>query len=153
MTPMTREQLQWVEEQVRHAADKAAKRTQRRALVGFLTLLFGLLAAIWIGGNQADSARKAIVDTGRIVSVSGCNRDYEDRVAVRKVLIASKDFTKNAFERLNLTPEELQLRLDFYDDQLADLPLPDCRQARNVVSDDPTKVPAFPEPLYPGHDE
>jgi hypothetical protein len=150
---MTREQLQWVEEQVRHAADKAAKRTQRRALVGFLVLLFGLLAAIWIGGNQAENARKAIVDTGRIVSVSGCNRDYEDRVAVRKVLIASKEFTKNAFRRLNLSPEEVQLRLDFYDEQLADLPLPDCRKARNVVSDDPTKVPAFPKPLYPGHDK
>jgi hypothetical protein len=152
MTPMTREQLDWVEQQVRHAADKAARRTQRRALVGFLILLVGIAAAFYTNSQTAGESRRAIVDTGRIVSVSGCNRDYEDRVAVRKVLEASKNFTKNAYERLNLTPEELEIRLEFYDDQLADLPLPDCRKASKVVSDDPTKVPAMPEPLYPGHD-
>lgn len=142
---MTERQREWIN----HIALDAARHVQRRSLIGFLILLVGVGTTLYVGDKNADEARKAIVDTGRIVSVDGCNRDFQSRKEVREVLQRSKDFQLAALERGDITQAQYKRAVEFYNDRLKGLPLPDCRHAESIVSDDPDEVPAMPKPLHP----
>lgn len=146
---MTEEQLAFFTEQTRIISERALKRYQRRAVAGFLILFLASMANILYSNQVSTDAREQVVKSGDIVAVSGCNRDYEDRIAVRSVLVESKAFTKQAVKEGRLTKTEGDLRLDFYNARLEALPLPDCRTADEVLTDDPDKPLRVPEPLYP----
>ena len=142
---LTPEQRAWV----KAIALDAARHVQRRSTVGFIILLVGLATVLWLGEHHASSARKAIIDTGRIISVDGCNRDFKSRQEIREVLLRSKEFQDGALERGDITKSEYQRAIEFYDERLEALPLPDCRKSETILSDDPDEVPAKPTPLYP----
>lgn len=154
--PMTQEQLEFFTEQQQVAVERALKRYSRKALIGFLALFVGFLFNALNNqrqDRQADeastAAREAIIDSGNLVAVNGCNRDFEDRVAMRGVLLASKSFTDQAVAEGRLTEYEGERRIAFYDERLRELPLPDCRDTRNLITDDPDVHIIVPEPLYP----
>lgn len=154
---ITEEQLEFFTYQTERAVTKAHRMAlradQRRAkqrMVGFMVLFVAFLANAFYANNLATEARDRIIRSGDAVAVSGCNRDYEDREAIRRVLTASKDFTRNAFRRLDMSEEGVRLRLEFYDTQLGQLPLPDCRLADDVLTDDPDMPIHYPKPMYPG---
>jgi hypothetical protein len=149
MTPMTQEQMDWVSEQVHRAANKAARRSRNQSLIGFLILLLGIGFVQWDGHHRSDAARDAIVQTGNVIAVDGCNRDYVSRKEIRAVLARSRDFQKGALDRGDISQTQYDLAVKFYDERLDTLPLPDCRKAANVLSSDPDKVPEVPEPLHP----
>lgn len=146
---MTFEQMEWITEQTETAVRKALRTYSRRATIGFCLLFAAFMGNLLWSNKLSSDARRAVVRSGDLIAVDGCNRDFQDRVAVRGVLIASRDFTKNAYKRLNLTPEELQLRLDFYNARLKELPLPDCRKSDDILTDDPGDAVTVPTPLYP----
>lgn len=156
---LTSEQLDFFTYQTERAVDKAIakaeemdKKRARGRLLGFAALFLIFLANTFYIAHIGAKSREQVVRSGDIVAVAGCNRDYEDRVAVRGVLLASKEFTVNAFKRLNLSEAEKEARLQFYDDRLAELPLPDCRLADDVLTDDPDSPLVVPEAFYPGND-
>src|ERR1044072_8487808 len=99
MSRLTRDQLAWIEEQVHRAADKAAKRTRNRALVGFLILLLGIGFTLRDSAHKADEARNAITDSGTVIAVDGCNRDFNSRVELRELLQSSLKITRNQHNR------------------------------------------------------
>ncbi len=146
---MTQEQLDYFTEQTVKAVEKGTKRGvkhyRNNALIGFALLVIGLFYVV----HLADESREAIVKSGRVVSVSGCNRDYHSLTALRGTLMASKKFTINAGKQGVISPAEVAVRVKFYDDQLENLKLPDCRIAAKVVTDDPTKIGDVPVPLHP----
>jgi len=147
--PMTAEQMTWIEDQVRRAAKKAAQRVRNQALIAFLVLLTAIGYVQWDSSRRADDARDAVVTSGTVVAVDGCNRDYKSRQEVRSVLIASKNFQKRAYNEGRITKDQYDSAAAFYDERLASLPLPDCRNAANVLTADPDQVPEVPEPLHP----
>ncbi len=150
---MTTEQLDYFTEQTVKAVEKGTKKGVRHyrnnAIIGFLLLLFGLGYVQWRAMESAVESRDAIVKSGRVVSVSGCNRDYRSLTALRGTLKASRRFTVNAGKQGVIGPSEVATRLAFYDAQLDRLRLPDCRVAAKVVTDDPKDIGDVPVPLHP----
>lgn len=158
---MTEEQLAFFTEQTERATKKGTKegvrRFRRTAVLGYLTLLVGLVF-VW-GQYQRDISerrviatqqRHTLVESGRAVAVNSCNQRYEDRLQIRGVLIASRQFVKDQAKRGVITPERRKTSLDFYDERLRQLKLPDCRKDQKLLTDDPaTPIPDIP-PFYPG---
>lgn len=156
---MTQEQLEFFAEEAERAAEKGARRgveqQRRRGTAAFVGLLIAVGANFWLLNNSNDrqekastEAREAIVASGRAVSVDGCNRDYGDRVKFRNLLLRLKISAKG---NPATTPAQKKTALEFYDKELANYPLIDCRNARNVVTDDPNATPETPDPYYPGN--
>lgn len=145
---MTSEQLEFFTGQTERAVRKALRVYSRRAIIGFIVLFLAFTANVLYSNHVASSGRDAVINSGNIVAVSGCNRDYRSAQAIRGVLIASKDFTKQAIKRGSLSPSEAIDRLNFYDTQLAKLPLPDCRQSASVLTDNPNVFRIAPHPLW-----
>lgn len=126
------------------------------AMTSFLILAIGLALAVDgihdqdVAGRKAGiEARTTIVNSGRAISVSGCNRDFRFGTTVRGVLQASRAQTQRALDRGDITPARAERAMKFYSDQLANLQLPDCRDALKILTDDPDQPLVIPKPLYP----
>jgi hypothetical protein len=157
--PLTREQLDFFTEQTRRAVNKALLRYAKRAAVGFLLLFLGFLFNAWNNENQweriessSDEARAALVESGDIIAVDGCNRDFETVKALRGVLIASAEFAQNAYNQGIITESDLDQRKRFYAEQLSTLSLADCRKAQGILTDDADHPLKMPAPMYPERD-
>lgn len=129
---------------------EALNKYRREALIGFLVLLFGVLAAITITLKQGDDSRSAIVKSGNLLAVDGCNRDFVSREEIRSVLTASQGFQARAFKNGTITQEQYDSALAFYEERLKALPLPDCRVAQHTLTSDPKARIKVPDPRYPG---
>lgn len=147
-TGVTFEQLEFFTEQTERAVRKSLRTYSRRAVVGFILLFAAFMANVLYINKIADDGRHAVIKSGNIVAVDGCNRDYRSAQAVRGVLIASKDFTQQAVRRGTIPPQEALERLNFYNTQLASLPVPDCRRSAKVLTDDPNVALLPPTPLW-----
>jgi hypothetical protein len=154
---MTEEQLEWWAESTRRAVDKALAKYMKRSAVGFLLLFVGFLFNAWNNENQWDrietaatEGRAALVESGDIIAVDGCNRDFRTTQALRGVLQASADFSRQNFKEGLIDQDQLNQRLSFYQSQLANLQPPDCRKTQGILTDDADHPLKVPEPLYPG---
>lgn len=165
---ITPDEARWYSQQRQQDIDIAVQRTSRhlmrRALTGFLILLVGLLVAFYTNQQQygiskdqyrdnrktAIAQRQAIVVSGRAVSVDGCNRDFNTITKLRGVLIASKDFARSAYKEGSISRDRYSRSIQFYNNQLAELRLPDCRKAKTIVNQDPRTPVRIPVPRYPG---
>lgn len=156
---MTKEQLDFFTYQTEHAVRKGTSRGvkhyRNNALVGFMILLVGVgwnirevKHATEVRTKVAAESRDAIVASGRIVAIDGCNRDYADRVKFRNLLLRLKIATKS---NPNSSPEQKKRAVEFYDQELSNYPLIDCRRARNVITSNPDSLRAAPDPYYPGN--
>lgn len=157
--PMTKEQLDFFTHQTEKAVEKALTKYTKRAILGFLLLFVGFLFNAWNNENQWDrieatseEGRAALVESGDIIAVDGCNRDFKTTQALRGVLIASADFNKQNFRNGVIDKATLDERLDFYAEQLSNLALPDCRRTQGILTDEPDHPLKVPEPLYPERD-
>lgn len=131
---------------------KAENRTQRRnAVIGYVTLLLAVLAVFVTSQNDAEEARTAIVTSGKVVSVAGCNQDFDTTLKIQKLFARSLAGLKVQHDNGNITDEQYKVGKDFYTDQLASFTLPDCRKVEKIITSDPRKThypPPFPR--YPG---
>jgi hypothetical protein len=157
--PMTKAQLDFFTQQTARAVDKALSRYYKRAAAGFLILFIGFLFNAWNNENQwdrieasADEGRQALVESGDIISVDGCNRDFQTTKALRGVLLASRDFSRQNYRNGLIDKQALEERKAFYSEQLSTLPLPDCRDTQGILTDDPEHPLEKPTPLYPERD-
>jgi hypothetical protein len=166
--PLTQEQLDWVTAQTERAAAKAAaqaaekaaeegvrkgrKQQARQARIGFIILLLGILLVFHLGNRASDGERQAIVDSGKVVSVDGCNRDYTEDVRIRDVFLTSRSIIKNRLEAgESADPQADKAAVRFYDEQLLAFKLPDCRRAEALLTSDPDRFVPDIEPFYPGN--
>lgn len=118
-------------------------------LVAWIFLAGIIGYALYIDDKHSSQSRDAIVTSGRAVSVSGCNRDYDTIDALR-------DQLENSLERIDLlvqdgtyTPRQAEIARKSTKDVLANYTLPDCRVAATVVTSDPNKDTYVPDPRYP----
>lgn len=130
---------------------KAIRRYQRSALAGFLLLLAGIGVTIQVDSSRSADARQSIVESARAVSIIGCNRDLRTNLKLRGILEASRLSTEERFEAGEITKAQRDRAVAFYNEQVAEIPAPDCRRLTDIISDDANKPVVVPEPLYPGH--
>lgn len=154
--PFTQEQLEYLAERdgrlvesCGHGFRKGIKHLRNGALAGFLVLLAGIAGAFYASGHDASQANSAIVKSGRVVSVSGCNRDYVTVNRLRNVLKRSEDFQHAALARGDISLEQFERSRAYFDQQLDGLPQVDCRSSATIITDDPNDIGAVPKPLHP----
>jgi hypothetical protein len=126
------------------------------ALLAFLILTIGIAFAVnsVYQNSIADkkeilAARAAIVQSGRSVTVVGCNRDFKTITALRTVLQASQEVQRASFERGEITRQRFEEASTFNKEQILNLILPDCREAITAVTSNPDATVGIPEPLHP----
>lgn len=148
----TEEQLAQIANESRNAADKALHRYVRQARIAFVIILAGVGFSLWDQGHQSDASRAAIVQSGRVVSVDGCNRDFHSISKLRTLLVAASNELERQYRHdaiPGLTRAQYIRARKFYRDQLEGIPLPDCRHAKTVVTSNPNAHTRVPVPLYP----
>lgn len=153
--PLTQDQLEHFAAEARRAAAKGAREGARRqarsALLGFLILFAGISYNVYDIRHSAATSRRAIVQSGRVVSVDGCNRDYRDDRRFIALLNHSVVLVKRSIKQQHLegTPQAKEA-LAFYRTEIrnATNQLPDCRKAVSVVTDDPSKPQPTIVPLH-----
>lgn len=119
---------------------RRSMRTYRRnAIVGFLVLLAGLGATRYMDVQQLNQSRQAVVDSGNAIVVDGCNRDFETARRQREALYKQP---QRSGRRLTEAEKNRIVR------QLT--PLPDCREVRNALTDNPEKRVTIPPALHEG---
>lgn len=153
---LTPEQLDYFTEQTRRVVQRERAYDRRRftrwirgALVGYFVLFLGILAMYQNGQSTSDSERAAIVQSGRVIAVDGCNRDFKTNERVRNLILAAQELTNQQIAKGKVTPEEAQQARDYYNSQLAGLVLPNCTEAETLLTDDPNAVIDVPTPLKP----
>lgn len=141
-------------------ANYAVRRYARNSLVGFVILLAGLGYAWHTGAEDAADSRDAIakssrasataiVASGRALAVDSCNRDFKNTGRLRGLLLRAEAEIPKAVKKGRFSKEEAADALEFYDKELARIPLPDCRLAEVILTDDPSKPVQQPVPLHP----
>lgn len=141
-------------------AREALNAYRRNAVIGFLILLVGLGVVLWQGAEHADDARqdiaaasedsdKAIVQSGRAVSVAGCNRDFHTNQRLRGLIASSRGDIDRYVAEGTLTPAQGKRAKQRINEQIKSYPLPDCRKAETILTSKPGKTTEVPEPLYP----
>lgn len=147
--PFTEEQLAAMSREVQHTARKMLHIYVRNAVIGFVILLVANIY-VWSTAQTLNSdAREAIVQSGRAVSVDGCNRDFQTINALRGILTAAQSERARALKRGEISPQQFQRAQEFYHQQLANLQLPDCEQSREILTDEKDRAPLVPQPLRP----
>lgn len=149
--PLTEEQMAFFTAQTERAVHKAVRRTRNGAVAGFLILLVGLGAAFRAQAHDQQVARDAIVKSGTVVAVDGCNGRFHDRQSLRSLFERLQDAVKEQAKQKHI-PEsnpEVQFALKFYRDELHRLPLPDCRPTAKILTDSPFPPVKIPAPLHP----
>ncbi len=135
---LTPEQRALIHLDARMEARHTLRKYRNSAIVGFLILAIGMGASQVANNHAAADGRARIVDSGNAVAVTGCNRDFNTSLRQRQALYRQPDRSNGQ----PLTPEQRDQIIR----QLT--PLPDCRQARNVVTD--TKERRVPKALHEG---
>ena len=130
-------------------ARRALKHYSRRSLVGFLVLLVGVALAIHGNSVTNQNARVAIVKSGKALAVDGCNRDFQAIGRQRGLLLRAQAASEKEFQKGHMTVQQHALAVKFYSEELSHIPLPDCRKARNILTDDPNAPIRVPTPLHP----
>lgn len=146
------------EEQLRFLADlqeESTRRTLRRwikgAIVGYVVLIAGVFLMYENGQSVSANERSAVVNSGRVVSVEGCNRDYRSAEAFVNLLERLRDSTISQHKQHKIDDARYRAGLEFYSAEIARAKgrLPDCREAETTLTADPDADLRNLKPLYP----
>lgn len=153
-TPLTQEQLEYFAESERRASTAVLRKFQRNAIIGFVTLLLGVGFNVYDVRHHASEQSRAVVQSGTVVAVEGCNRDFRSLVALRGVLQTARTQVRRAVRAGRISKEQGDEALKFYKEQLGKLKLPDCRKTEGLLTNDlnHSTLPPIPRPLYPHRD-
>lgn len=136
------------------AVDAQVERRLRLWAKG-IVIAFGILFAgngyaLYSNSVDNQTSTDATVKSGRVVSVAGCNRDFDTISKLRDLLTQASDSVERNNKLGLYTHQQYTQARDFYAKQLASLTLPDCRKSKSVVTDNPSKIGPVPVPRYPG---
>jgi len=120
----------------------------RGAAAGFLVLLAGVGYSIQSSNVDSSKRRRAIVNSARVVSVAGCNRDFATITSLRAVLLRGQSLQRRNRRNRLLTLDEYHNAVRYDARQIKDLKLPDCRKAASVVTNNPAADRIIAVPLH-----
>jgi hypothetical protein len=149
---LTKAQLDWFAQQTDNAVRKALRHYIARALIAYAILAGGVGVAIYTSATDDNESDKAIVKSGRIVAVDSCNRDFKAQQRFINLLERLQVASEQATKRSGVDPERARQALAFYASEIgrAKAGLPDCREAKNVITDNSKEQGGVPTPLHPG---
>lgn len=141
-------------------AKRAFHSYRRNAIIGFVILLFGIGFVRWEDGQRAEDQRqaiadqsaeadKAIVQSGRTISVAGCNRDFRTIRRLRRLIGKQHGEIDRFVAEGTLTKTQGARQHVLIDKQIEQYKLPDCRKAAVILTSNPRNAKATPEPLHP----
>jgi hypothetical protein len=128
---------------------EAAKAVIRRSLVAYLFVLVIIGYVFFDSNRDSSNQRDAIVSTGDVAVVIGCNRDFQLIEKLRGVFQSAQLSTIRSFEQKRIDSKEFAESQAFYKAQLDGLKLPDCRNADDILSTDENHRVLGPVPLHP----
>lgn len=150
VTPLTEAQLQWFADAEAHSVKTAVDRVQKRALAAFLILFAGIAGNFYVNSHDANQQRDAIVASGQVVAVDGCNRDFKTGNDFINLFQRLDEANSAALKSGRITQEDRDLAHGFYASEIAkkEAAQPDCRQSRDLLTSDPDKTRDVPTPLH-----
>ena len=147
---VTLDQLNFFTEQTDRAVRKSLRIFSRRAVAGFIVLFVAAIGNVWFASRVSHNAREAVIKSGDAVAISGCNRDFRTIETLRVLLKTAAAASASQEKKGEISHERGAAAKQFYVSQLKALKLPDCRKSDDILTDNPNKQVAVPEPLYPG---
>lgn len=114
------------------------------AAIGYGVIFLGSVGMYLNGQSVSSNERGAIIQSGDVVAVVGCNRDFESIGSQRGLLIRARAAIQDA----KISSDEKAAAVQFYSDELAKLQYPDCRKAKDILTSDPDGVFRPPVPLW-----
>ena len=148
---LTDEEVAWYSAQRQADIKIALKNYSKRAFAAFALFFACAIGNAWYANKLASDGRRAVVDSGNVVAVDSCNRDYVDREKFRSLLKRLKAAAVANYEAGKSTIEQRDAAVAFYNSQLDAYPRLDCRGAATILTDDPKAVRRSPTPCYPGN--
>ena len=140
-----------IEDSNQYVTCRQFKFWRRGAMVGFALLFAGSLGNSYVDRERANDGRQALVNSARVVVIDGCNRDFRNTERLRALLIRAETAIEEQYRSDFISKRRYDEAIKFYEAEIKRLKLPNCKTARNVITDDPfTPVPDPPLPLYPG---
>jgi hypothetical protein len=147
--PLTEDQLKLIAAETQNAANKVLKRYRNSAIAGFLILCFAIGYVFADNASKSHDRRQAIVTSGKIVAIDGCNRDFKSTKVLRGLLRDGQAEIDKAAKKGLYSEEQLQDARDFYAKQLRAVAYPNCKAAGTILTSDKDKLPSIPKPLVP----
>jgi hypothetical protein len=149
-----RRKLAFIEDTNQYVTCRQFKVWRRGAILAFVLLAVGGIGNQYADRQRSEQARSALVKSGQIVSVDGCNRDFRITQRERAVFERSLALAKQQHDS-GLTTDRQYLRSrEFFEQQLSDFALPDCRITQGLLTADPERADQpVPRPLYHGSPE
>lgn len=154
----TEEQLTYLENSRRGAVRAAVRRYRDSSLVAFLLLLGGIGFLFYDNQHDQEASQKALaaqqhalVQSGRIVAVDGCNRDFADNQKFRGLLERLRRSAETNYRLGRTTQEQYEQAVLFYNRELNNFSVIDCRESERILTDDPADLPNHVEPYYHGN--
>lgn len=150
---LSEEQLDWFAQTQSRTVRKAVRKTLLSAFVGYVILFTGTMGVYLNGQHVSGEERTAVVTSGNVVAVDGCNRDYDTVESLRGLLQRAQGQVAAAKDAGEITDRQAEEADAFYVDELQRLKLPDCRRAATTLTDDPDATLPAPSPKYPDKPE
>jgi hypothetical protein len=139
-----------IEDSNQYVTCRQFKFWRRMVIAGYVILTIGYIGNTTVDRERASDGRAALVQSGRYVSVVGCNRDFITIEKIRGVFQRAIIGLDEQFAAGEITKERHVRGIAFYLGELDRIRLPDCRDASNIITDNPFRPIEPPvEPLYP----
>lgn len=120
---------------------------RRNAAAAFVILTLGIIAAFAIRLDESKQRDAAIVRSGTVIAIDGCNRNYRTIRAARAAIARAALNTKRLEDGGVITPAQAEAARDQYTYALSELRLPDCVATSKILSSDPSRPNSDPVPL------
>lgn len=132
------------------------RRYQREAVIGFVILLLGVAAAFYAQNQDRANRREELratasrqLDAVRAAAVKNCNDTFISVRNTRAVLLVAAKTTTAQYEAGVIDKKQYVQAKQFYDVNLSNLRLPDCREIAALIADDPDEPVEKVTPKHP----
>lgn len=144
-----------IEAGTRRAVQKALAHYRRQAVWAFVILGIGLVIAFAVQRYDNAATNDAIVSSGSVVAVEGCNRDFTRDMRWRRTFIRFRIGNRISYKAGRTPFTRYVMMQKFWDKEIRELDktLPDCRDAATSITVNTTRHLTVPRPLYPGSPE
>lgn len=148
--PLSEEQLTFFADLQKESTHRSLRRWGRGAVIGYAILIAGVFAMYENGQSVSEQERQAVVKSGTVVAVEGCNRDFRAGKRFIKLLTRLKMSSDAQYASKRITAQQHDAAIEFYAGEigLAKSKLPDCRHAESILTDDPDADLNHTKPLY-----
>lgn len=117
-----------------------------KPILAFLGLALALGTTVYRSEDLRNDSRVGFINSGTAGVIVGCNRDFDTLTKVRGLFVRLDDANLQSYRSGKTTAEARREAKVYYQGELKNFELPDCRKAK-ITDTDLVKIP---EAYYPG---